>query len=274
MSAEHRDLSVPLTGTDGLPTRLTGRLVRGRRIVPARLAVPTPRVPPRSRLLVLVVAHDDERTVGRTLESLLAQTRRPDRIVLLADECTDRTELVARRARGVTVMRTVGNTDGAAGALNQGWRRWQAGADLVAGVEAGTVPDPDCLQRLEDELAGRRELGSVFTEPVPSPRASVPARAVLHLARAVRRAPRTGSQRASAVGGRVVLFHAGVLRTVTDANQTPGPWDTSAHLVHVRLTTDLWDIGRPTAVSPVARARSAARVTLRSLAGVGRPRAR
>ena len=36
--------------------------------------------------------------------------------VVRADNCTDRTGLIARR--GVTVMRTVGNTDRKVGALN------------------------------------------------------------------------------------------------------------------------------------------------------------
>ena len=41
-----------------------------------------------------------------------------------AGNCTDRTGLIARR--GVTVIRTVGNTDRKVGALNSGWLRWQA----------------------------------------------------------------------------------------------------------------------------------------------------
>jgi membrane glycosyltransferase len=50
-------------------------------------------------------------------------------------------------------MRTVGNTERKVGALNQGWQRWQAGYDYVAGVDADTVLAPDCLQQLEPELA-------------------------------------------------------------------------------------------------------------------------
>ena len=62
------------------------------------------------------------------LNSLLTQTRVPDRIMVIADNCNDKTEQIARRFRGVTVMRTVGNTERKVGALNQGW---QAGAALV-----------------------------------------------------------------------------------------------------------------------------------------------
>ena len=78
--------------------------------------------PPRRRtakVLVLIPAHNEEATIGKTLHALLTQTRVPDRIVVIADNCTDETEKIARRYRGVTVMRTVGNTDRKVGALNQ-----------------------------------------------------------------------------------------------------------------------------------------------------------
>ena len=65
--------------------------------------------------------------------------------MVIADNCTDRTEQIARRFRSVTVMRTVGNTDRKVGALNQGWARWQAGYDYVAGIDADTILAPDCL---------------------------------------------------------------------------------------------------------------------------------
>jgi biofilm PGA synthesis N-glycosyltransferase PgaC len=47
----------------------------------------------------------------------------PDRIGVIADHCTGKTEQIARRFRGVTVMRTIGGGDRKVGALNQGWRR-------------------------------------------------------------------------------------------------------------------------------------------------------
>jgi len=112
--------------------------------------------PPKRRtakLLVLIPAHNEEGSIGNVLNALLTQTRVPDRIVVVADNCTDKTEQIARRFRGVTVMRTVGNTERKVGALNQGWLRWQAGYDYVAGIDADTILAPDCLQQLEAELA-------------------------------------------------------------------------------------------------------------------------
>ncbi|MET0998147.1 MAG: glycosyltransferase family 2 protein [Marmoricola sp.] len=87
---------------------------------------PAPRVPAgdqlpsgtRLRCTVLVPAHDEEAILGATLASLAAQTRSVDRVVVIADNCSDGTADVAR-ACGVEVVATVGNTEKKAGALNQ-----------------------------------------------------------------------------------------------------------------------------------------------------------
>jgi cellulose synthase/poly-beta-1,6-N-acetylglucosamine synthase-like glycosyltransferase len=70
------------------------------------------------RCTVLVPAHDEEAVLGATLDSLAGQTRPPERVLVVADNCSDRTVEVAR-AHGVDVVETVGNTEKKAGALNQ-----------------------------------------------------------------------------------------------------------------------------------------------------------
>jgi cellulose synthase/poly-beta-1,6-N-acetylglucosamine synthase-like glycosyltransferase len=70
------------------------------------------------RCTVLIPAHDEEAVLAFTLQSLAEQTRRPDHIVVVADNCSDATVEVAR-AHGVEVYETVGNTEKKAGALNQ-----------------------------------------------------------------------------------------------------------------------------------------------------------
>ena len=62
---------------------------------------PTPPVSgpaPRARLVVLVPAHDEEVLIGRCLQHLLAQDHPAElrRIVVVADNCTDRTAELAR----------------------------------------------------------------------------------------------------------------------------------------------------------------------------------
>lgn len=70
------------------------------------------------RLLVLVPAHNEADKIGAAITSLREQTNRPTWIVVVADNCTDDTEDVARAA-GAIVLRTEGNRHKKAGALNQ-----------------------------------------------------------------------------------------------------------------------------------------------------------
>ena len=74
------------------------------------------------RLTALVPAHDEALTIAATLESLRGQSRPPDRIVVVADNCTDDTAEIARQ-HGAEVFTTVNNTHKKAGALNQALSR-------------------------------------------------------------------------------------------------------------------------------------------------------
>lgn len=74
--------------------------------------------PRTARVVALIPAHNEEASIAATIQSLLAQTRPPDRIVVMCDRCTDQTAAIAARF-GVSVMRSEGNNGRKAGALNQ-----------------------------------------------------------------------------------------------------------------------------------------------------------
>lgn len=224
-----------------------------------------------ARMLVLVPAHDDEATIGRTLEALLTQSRVPDRIVLLADSCTDRTEELARRFRGVTVMRTVDNTERKVGALNQGWRRWQAGYDVIAGIDADTILAPDCLQQLEGALAQTARPGGVMARYTfdQSLGSTAMARMLVRMQR-LEFASWTmdtlqKNRKTYVLGGQASLFSGEALRRVTELKQTPGPWDTTAPVEDMQLTGDLRGMDYQTLVSATARAHAGPTLTMRSI---------
>jgi biofilm PGA synthesis N-glycosyltransferase PgaC len=230
--------------------------------------------PPRQRtakLLVLIPAHNEEDSIGNVLNALLTQTRVPDRIVVIADNCTDKTEAIARRFRGVTVMRTVGNTERKVGALNQAWLRWQAGYDYVAGIDADTILAPDCLQQLEAELAVTARPGGVMARYTFDQRlgASGMARLLIRMQRlefaswtadALRR-----NRKTYVLGGQASLFSNEALRAVAERNQTRGPWDTSTQVEDMQLTGDLKAMKYSTNVSVGARAYAGPMLTMRAL---------
>ena len=69
-------------------------------------------------LTALIPAHNEEMLIEATINSLMAQDRKPDRIIVVADNCTDGTVAVAK-GLGVEVFESENNLDKKAGALNQ-----------------------------------------------------------------------------------------------------------------------------------------------------------
>jgi glycosyltransferase involved in cell wall biosynthesis len=125
----------------------------------------------RVRVTVLVPAHNEEAVLTFTLESLAAQTRPPDRIVVVADNCTDGTVAIAR-AHGIEVHETVDNNDKKAGALNQVLDRLlpDAAADeVVLVMDADSTIAPDylavALGLLEDDPELMAVSGLFYGEP-------------------------------------------------------------------------------------------------------------
>jgi cellulose synthase/poly-beta-1,6-N-acetylglucosamine synthase-like glycosyltransferase len=112
---------------------------------------------------VLIPAHNEEGTLASTLTSLMAQSHRPERVIVVADNCTDATVAIARRA-GAEVHSTVGNTGKKAGALNQVLTRLLPGQghnDVVMVMDADTVLDPGFLEAAVRRFTNDRALMAV-----------------------------------------------------------------------------------------------------------------
>ncbi|WP_235861667.1 glycosyltransferase family 2 protein [Tersicoccus phoenicis] len=114
-------------------------------------------------ITVLIPAHNEQVTLPGTLASLREQDRRPDRIVVVADNCTDRTAELAR-AGGAEVYETVGNTEKKGGALNQVLRTLlpdHRDNDVVMVMDADTTLDDGFLAAAEKAFEGDRALMAV-----------------------------------------------------------------------------------------------------------------
>jgi len=71
------------------------------------------------RVVALVPAHNEADTIELALTSLERQSRRPDLIIVIADNCTDATADVVGKRGGAMVVASSGNEHKKAGALNQ-----------------------------------------------------------------------------------------------------------------------------------------------------------
>jgi cellulose synthase/poly-beta-1,6-N-acetylglucosamine synthase-like glycosyltransferase len=119
------------------------------------------------RLTVLVPAHNENLTIAATLESLWGQTRPPEKIVVIADNCTDDSARIARE-HGAEVFETVGNQEKKAGALNQALNEMFPGIDerdVLMIMDADSIIVPDFLQIAMARLTDAPDLiavGGVF----------------------------------------------------------------------------------------------------------------
>lgn len=68
---------------------------------------------------VLIPAHNEEDQIEETIQSLNCQTKRPDSIIVIADNCTDSTIERCKKFFNVEVFTTTDNSKKKAGALNQ-----------------------------------------------------------------------------------------------------------------------------------------------------------
>ncbi|MEU7279832.1 glycosyltransferase family 2 protein [Streptomyces sp. NPDC045431] len=114
-------------------------------------------------LIALIPAHNEAAGITATLDSLRAQHRVPDRVVVISDNSTDDTVDVARVA-GADVWETAHNRARKAGALNQALARLLpelGDDDAVLVMDADSVIDTEFLSTAERLLAGSDRLGAV-----------------------------------------------------------------------------------------------------------------
>lgn len=117
--------------------------------LPRRRPAPPPAPAARPRCAVLIPAHDEEAGITRTLRALAPQLGPDDRVLVVADNCTDRTAAVARAHGAEVVERSDPSRRGKGYALAFGRDHLAIDPpEVVIVVDADCVPGPDAIARL------------------------------------------------------------------------------------------------------------------------------
>lgn len=122
-------------------------------------------------VVALIPAWNEERDISKTIESILAQTRKPDKVVVIPNNTTDMTAEVSRQAGAEVITMPGYNPDKKAGALNYGLD--QLAAELnehedvaVLVMDADTVVSKDFIEIASGVLFSDKKVGgvgSIFT---------------------------------------------------------------------------------------------------------------
>lgn len=142
-----------------LPLVLELAMVTFASLLPRRAAASAGAGAMRSRLVVIVPAHNEELLVGRTVRSLLTSAGESAQVFVIAHNCSDATARRAREAELEGAHATVLEYNDAA-ARGKGFAlRWgfaqalAAGADAVLVVDADSTVSPNTISEVLDAFA-------------------------------------------------------------------------------------------------------------------------
>ncbi len=197
-------------------------------------------VPLPARIIALIPAHNEEDGIAATVRSLLGQTRPVERVVVMADNCTDRTVEVARAA-GAEVHETVENRAKKAGAINQGLDTYMAELaddDFVVCMDADGALEPDFLEQALGIFEQRPDLGGLSGAVVArDPQNTVEALQAIEYARGTRLMARAGGA-VHVLSGACAVFPVRVLRHVAAARGIDLPGEPGTWFMEHSLTED------------------------------------
>jgi len=200
---------------------------------------------------VLIPAHNEEELVGLTIDSLMSQNRKPERVIVIADNCTDQTIEIARN-RGVEVFATIDNKQKKAGALNQVLSHLLPGLgenDTVMIMDADTVLRQGFIKSAVEHFVRDRGLSAIgglfYGENRKGFLAQIQRNEYTRYSREIKR--RRG--RVFVLTGTASIFRARALRTVAEerGHLLPGQkghvYDTHALTEDNELTIALKTLG-------------------------------
>lgn len=107
----------------------------------------------------IIAAHNAKRFIAEAVESLLAQTRRPEQILVIDDGSTDGTAAALERfGDAIRILRQ--DRGGVGAARNRGIEA--ASGEMIAFLDADDVCEPQRIERQMEVLAGDTEAAMVF----------------------------------------------------------------------------------------------------------------
>lgn len=237
----------------------------------------------RSTIGCVIPAYNEEESIADVLKSLLAQTRVPDVIHVVVNNCTDGTVGIASEFAGPhTIMTSLGeqftevfvhdigkNPDKKVGALNYGYALVE-GYDFLLGVDGDTIAEERAVEYLETEAVSDTRIGgisAIYTIDIDPIKGTIPRFlitgqrtqfAAFNLQNLLR------GRNMAVLGGQFSIFSTSALRAVMAENHQMTPWVRDSEVEDSLLSLQIKSARYLTKISPYARATVGGMTTLRA----------
>lgn len=192
------------------------------------------------RIVALVPAHNEEDGIAPAIESLLAQTRRIDEIVIISDNSADRTVETAA-GYPVTVLETEGNYHRKSGALNYGWHLAAESADIVVCIDGDTRLPPHAVADWEAEFGRNPQLAGSSSQPIMTGYGFLPRLQRNEFSKGVQLSLARGWCRV--VSGTGCAYRGEALREAAKRPGRAGPWTYESVVEDYHLTYNMRQAG-------------------------------
>lgn len=232
----------------------------GTPVTDARASAPAAAQAP--RVVALIPAHNEESSIAATIAGMLAQRRVPDQIVVICDNCSDRTEEIARQYP-VTVFPAAGNRHRKPGALNMAWHRFARGAFMVVCIDADTVMPPNAVSDWLTEMQRNGRLGGSSSKFTMLGDDFLTRLQRSEFSRWTETSLRRGHT--SVLAGTGCAIRGAALREVAQLPGREGPWSYRSAVEDFELTYRIRQLGYRCHVSPTVPAYTDSMKTIRAL---------
>ena len=204
---------------------------------------------PRPKVAVLIPAHNEAAGIAATISTILPQLTTEDRLLVIADNCTDATAAIARNIGASAIERQDTERKGKGYALDFGLQSIAAEPpEVVIMVDADCICQPDAIEKLARvAVASKRPVQATYLmeqPPNPTPKDSISALAFL-VKNLVRPSGLKQLGLPSLLTGTGMAFPWSVIRSVSLA---------SGNIVEdMQMSMDLAVAGYPTIFCPDAK---------------------
>jgi cellulose synthase/poly-beta-1,6-N-acetylglucosamine synthase-like glycosyltransferase len=113
-----------------------------------KLALEAKMTPKNLRISVVIPAYNEELRIKDCLDALMLQTVKPLEIIVVDNNCTDKTAAIAKKYKGVTVVNET--VQGKAYAQSRGFD--YAKGDILGRFDADTILPPNWVERVAKEF--------------------------------------------------------------------------------------------------------------------------